>query len=136
MPDHPGIIRLTQMQQAHGFTFNIKPRPVDWLCWVEVSAGKKNWKLLVHDEYHDLNGQKPLVCLFLVLSTLEDYGESDDYLEWCKEYLIKPPELMDYYQSLAAMYQEIEALIGEVDPCISPFDYELRAGEYAALVSG
>lgn len=134
MPNHPSIKKFLQIQEKHQFSFSLGERPIDWLRWVEVKTGTQQWKILVYDESHDLSDQNPLLSLYLTLYTLEDYAETDDYLEWSKENMVKPPEFLDYYRSIATIHAEIKELLGQIDSYISPMDYELRAGEYAALL--
>ena len=53
---------------------------------VEFFVGAARYEVYVNDEYHDLDANKPLLNLCLVLMSLEDYAEEDDYLTWCKSY--------------------------------------------------
>jgi hypothetical protein len=68
---------------------------------------------------------------------LEDYAETDDYLEWCKISYIEPAESrwLDYYRGLSKIYIEIEKVIGSINPIISSFDYEFHADAYSQLCS-
>jgi hypothetical protein len=98
----------------------MKERVFDWLCWVDVKSGDKSWELLVYDEYHDLDEQNPLICLYLCLYTLEDYQDTDDYLQWAKENMIKAPDFIHYYKTLDAVYRDWKNMLGEVKSYISP----------------
>ncbi|MGD1958974.1 MAG: hypothetical protein ACFB2Y_08960 [Fulvivirga sp.] len=90
--------------------------------------------MLVYDECHDLSAAKPLICLYQMLFTLEDYADASDYLEWSKENLIEPPAFIDYYKSLETGYQEIESPLGNIESYIPSMDYELRSGAFDELL--
>jgi hypothetical protein len=107
------------------------------LFFVDLSINGQLWKILVDDEYKDFDTNNPLVCLFLVFNSLEDYKDSDDFLTLSKVYNIDPSDMewSEYYTSLDTIYQEIEKKIGEIDPCISPFDYNLRTGVIQSLMN-
>ncbi|MEM1406264.1 MAG: hypothetical protein AAGG59_05775 [Bacteroidota bacterium] len=131
---HTSFTKLLAIQTEYNLSYVIKERPVDWLCWVEVHSAAKSWELLVYDECHDLSAQKPLICLYLMLFTLEDYADTSDYLEWSKENLIEPPAFIDYYKSLETSYREIKKLLGNIESYISSMDYELRSGAFDELL--
>ncbi len=128
------IVKLRAIREKYQFSFIIKHRPLDWMNWVQVSSGELSWEVLVYDEFHDLKESNDLVCLYLVLNSLEDYKETDDYLAWCKENMITRPDFSEYYKLLGSVYSDFERILGKVKSFISPMDYELRAGEYAALL--
>lgn len=130
----PSLPQLKELQQKLNFHFTLGERPFDWMQWVKVTTGQSSWDLLLHDEFHDLDNDKPLVCLYLLLYALEDYQDTEDYLEWCKEYMIKPPELLTYYNELGSIYAEFEKMVGTIEIFISSMDYQLRAGEYSELL--
>ena len=88
------------------------------------------------DEYRDFDEQKPLVCLFLVLRSLEDFAESTDYLNWCNVYHLNASDMkwLTYYRDLPASYAGIEKQIGPINSFISDLDYQLRSGVFYALL--
>ena len=136
MNHSPGIQQLRILYLKHQFAFEIGDRPKDWLCWVTIKAQFGDCKLLVNDECHDLDPGKPLLCLFLVLYSLEDYQETVDYLDWLKENMLESSdELLAYYRSLDRVITEWENNVGKVDSFISSWDYEMRAGAYAGLLA-
>ena len=49
--------------------------------------------------------------------------------------MVSASDFLEYYRSLDSMYTKIETLLGEVDTCISSFDYYLRAGATEALAN-
>ncbi|MEZ4972480.1 MAG: hypothetical protein R2820_04185 [Cyclobacteriaceae bacterium] len=104
---------------------------------VEVRSASGAWQLWVDDEYNDFDETNQAMCLFLVLNSLADYKESTDYLNWCQQIGINAGDSpwLAYYQSLESAYREIENLLGAIDPCITPLNYQLRSGAFHALAS-
>jgi hypothetical protein len=107
------------------------------LFFVNLSINGQLWKILVDDEYQDFATNNPLVCLFLVFNSLESYKESSDFLTFCKLHNVDPSDVnwLEYYRSLDTIYQEIRKKIGKIDPCISPYDYNLRTGVIQSLMN-
>lgn len=105
---------------------------------VAFSIDDRSWNVYIDDEYNDYSDDNALMNLFLILSSLEDYNESKDYLTWCKQYGIDASELhwLDYYKSLGVIYAEIKSSLGLINPCISSIDYQLRTGVIKSLISG
>lgn len=97
---------------------------------------KKTWQILVDDEYQDFDPEKPLVNLFLTFHSLELYEEADDFLSWSNYFNLDTSnsQLLDYYRSLSNTYREIEQMVGKIDSCITPLDYQLRTGVVTALL--
>ncbi|MCB9196493.1 MAG: hypothetical protein H6598_09740 [Flavobacteriales bacterium] len=102
---------------------------------LKLSIDENSWIIYVDDEYQDLNIGNPMMCLFLVLNSLVIYQESTDYLDWCNQNGINSSELkwLDYYQELSSTYSSIDRILGEIDPCIRPLDYQLRTGVVTSL---
>lgn len=97
---------------------------------VLFSINDKSWQIFIDDEYKHFNPDNSLICLYLILSALEEYKESSDYLQWCKFNNLNASNLnwLDYYKDLETTYLEIESELGEIDACISDYDYTLRTG--------
>ncbi len=104
--------------------------------FVNLSIDGQSWKILVDDEYQDFS-RNILFALFLVFNSLEAYRESDDFMTWSKQNSLDPSNMnyLDYYRTLDSIYMEIQKKIGKIDPCISPFDYNLRTGVIQALMN-
>ncbi|MCW8885073.1 MAG: hypothetical protein OQK12_07430 [Motiliproteus sp.] len=77
---------------------------------LQVNCGRGQFVIPVADESDDIEVGNPVVMLHLVLDTLADYDESDDFLVWCKDLGLPPAEL-------AA--QRVWDEIGEVAPVLS-----------------
>lgn len=130
------IGKLLDWQKLYNFQFELLNKPLDWLCEVKVQLGDKAWLIVVYDEFHDLSEQKPLVTLYLILMSLEDYHQTSDYLEWLKEYQIKQArDFIEYYKSLATTYIDFQQMLGPLDALTNSWDYQHRSGEYAALLA-
>lgn len=108
----------------------------DDLFFVDIAIDQKSWKILVDDEYLDFDLNKPLVNWFLILSALELYAHSDDFLSWTKQQNIDASTMkwLAYYKSLDTIYQEIEKKLGKIDSCISHYEYNLRTGAIVTLL--
>ena len=39
---HTSLTKLLAIQNQYNISYVIKERPVDWMCWVEVSSATKN----------------------------------------------------------------------------------------------
>ncbi|GAB5564989.1 MAG: hypothetical protein Wins2KO_20520 [Winogradskyella sp.] len=102
--------------------------------FVKLTILSQSWNILIDDEFGDFTSKNPIFNWFLVLYALETYKESQDVLEWSNEYNVNPVNLLEYYKELATILNEIEAIIGEIDPLISSFDYTLRTGIINALL--
>ena len=133
--EFPEIKMLKSLQIRHhlkvGLASDVGP-----LLEVTLSTLDASWNLFVDDEYADFNDKRQLLCLFLVLRSLEDYNDEDDYFKWCALYGLNPAEdkRLRYYQVLAKTYREIVSVIGEPDSCINSLDYQLRSGAFSALL--
>ena len=101
----------------------------------EITIEKQSWKIYIDDEYGDCNKDKPLVALYLMLFSLDVYHDSLDYLDWCNQNKINGSDLkwLTYYKSLEKTYSELKQIIGDMDPCIDSFDYQIRNGVIDAL---
>ncbi|NME70866.1 hypothetical protein [Flammeovirga aprica] len=105
------------------------------LFYVDFTIDGQSFKILVDDEYGDFSDGKPLMNLFLVLFSLELYDETEDLLEWSKELYVKPVNYLDYYRELDNNYRKIQSKLGEIDACISSYDYELRTSVIQELMN-
>jgi len=101
----------------------------------EITIEKQSWKIYIDDEYGDCNKDKPLVALYLMLFSLDVYHDSLDYLDWCNQNKINGSDLkwLTYYKSLEKTYSELKQILGDMDPCIDSFDYQIRNGVIDAL---
>ena len=138
MKSYSEIEKLKNYFKKHTIWLKKSSRSVQhYFIIVELTIDDNSWEVLVDDEYNDFSEDHQLMSLFLTLSSLEAYNESNDYLNWCKENGIDPSDsnLIEYYQSLDSIYREIKTILGEIDSCISSMDYQLRTGVIDALIS-
>lgn len=133
--NYPEIDQLHLLQKQKELSISFVHEIKKGLLEVVFKSGTKSWNLFIDDEYGDFKEENQLLCIFLVLKSLEDYAETEDYLEWCKISYLEPGESrwLDYYRNLSKIHNEIEKVLGSIHPIISSFDYELRAGAYSAL---
>lgn len=130
MEQYPEIERLQSLVSEHSITVELLGQAgKSYTHWVKLSVGDKSWKLYVDDEFGDLEHDKPVIGLFLVLSTLLDYSDSEGYLEWCKVSNIESSDKwLDYYRGLSQITRELEQELGSLDPIISQYDYTISTG--------
>lgn len=104
---------------------------VDFLC------NGVHYNLYIDDEYNDFNESNQLLCLYLVLRSLKDYKEEDDFLKWCNLYSLNASDSnwLNYYRSLGFITQAIEKDAGEIKIFITDLDYQLRSGAFYELVN-
>lgn len=105
----------------------------DDLFYVNLSIDGSLFRLLVDDEYLDYSKSNKLMNWFLVLNALELYKESEDLFEWSRALNIDPAIYINYYRKLNVDCSTIESIIGKIDACIRPLDYQLRTGVIEAL---
>ncbi len=105
------------------------------LIHVAFTIDGTTWNLYVDDEYKDFQEDRPVMCLYLVLFSLEMYLESDDFLSWCNQWFLdtKDPKWLQYYRDLGSMTREIEQRLGTIDAHVSDYEYQLRMGVVDAL---
>ena len=139
MTDYPEIQALKAILKKH--TFSIEFLEDDFLfCalshrWVRVQLQKRSFILMVDDEFNDFRLNKPAMNLYLILRELEDYQEEEDILKWCVLKGLQPSDrgVLDYYKGLSAIYTNVKNILGDMDPQISSFDFQLNAGATQVL---
>lgn len=138
MPIYPEIEKLKEYLITFSMAFekHDMPENKEDAFWVQFIINDQSWNIFISDEYQHFNKANPLICLFLVLSALEIYYESQDYLDWCKEEALNATNLnwLEYYKSLEKTYKEIKNVLGEINPHIPYFDYSLQTGLGKALL--
>jgi len=131
------IEQLANLYQKHRISIKINGERKQDLTPVLLGTDTKDYLLYVEDEYLDFNVEKPLICLFLILRTLEDYDDCEDFLAWCRLYNLdsSDPEWQHYYRGLSEIYSALETSWGSVDSYISSLDYQLRSGVFYSLLN-
>lgn len=135
---YPEIDKLARLQE----TFDIRverssPHVDEAFIQVVAYIGDRSWEIYIDNEYGYFNTNKQLVCLYLVLSALENYKTAEDYLEWCRdnELNYSDAKWLNYYRDLGRIYHEVESIVGKIESFISPYDYEFRAGAFSVLLT-
>jgi len=132
--NYPEINKLRESIENHSIEISEPLRHIrNTLFFVRLTVDGKSWEVLVDDEFQDFAKGSLTLRWFLVLFALDLFKEAEDILVWGREHTINPQEFLQYYKDLPTMYSEIEALVGDLDPQISDFDYTLRAGAYQEL---
>jgi hypothetical protein len=137
MKVYPEIEKLKHFLSKGKFSFSKLPSEDPYFFPITFSIDQQSWRVFIDDEYSDYDEKNPLVCLYLVLLALDTYNYAEDYLNWCNGYGLDTSDLtwLDYFKTLEATYNTVEELLGEVDPCISDYDYTLRTGVVDVLLS-
>lgn len=115
---------------AERFPFEVIQTGKKYLIFtiVELKIGRDTWTIYVDDEYQDLLKNKQLFSLYLVLRELQEYSDSDDYLDWCANCGLESNDdhLLAYFRDLGRISREIEAKIGTFELPITDFEYQMR----------
>ncbi len=114
---------------------SLKKANAESFVLAEISIDSNSWQVYVDDEYGDCSKNKPLVALYLILFSLDVYNDSLDYLDWCNQNNLNASEIkwLEYYKSLEKTYSDLNAILGDMDPCIDSFDYQMRNDVIDAL---
>ncbi|CAG5081563.1 hypothetical protein [Parvicella tangerina] len=130
MNDYPEIAKLRSFLDGRKVRFKKLKKDDPYFFPVQLKINQHQWKIYIDDEYEDFNSAKPLSCLYLILLALDTYEYAEDYLDWCNQYNLDAANMkwLDYFKELDKIYHEIEDVLGEIDPCISDYDYTLRTG--------
>ena len=126
---YPEIQRLQQHFRDHSIKIErLTPHERLGMLWVRLTVNNASWNLYIDDEYSDFNEDRQVIALFLVLTALDDYKESSDFLVWAKENFLDASETkwLEYYRSLAKTYNEIKAVLGNLDSQIDYYDYSMQ----------
>jgi len=141
--ENKSIISFSEIEQLKQYfkDFSIKIKVLSYneshdALWVKLKINKQFWEIYVDDEYKDFNPQKPILGFYLILSSLETYKDSPDFLVWAKEnhINISEPKWKWYYSSLEKTYLEIEKLLGRINSHVSCFDYNMHTALGLALI--
>ncbi len=135
--EYPEVNQLIKLQKDYNLSVESLSTEITDFQQVRFYIGKQSWDVYIDNEYHDFNTDKPLVCIYLVLSALEDYSDADDFLQWCRHLGLNASDQkwLDYFRQLARSYNEIEKILGKIDSFINPLDYQLRSGAFSVLSS-
>lgn len=103
--------------------------------WMDFQVDGQKWRLLIEDEFDELESDNQVLKLFLVLSSLEGYEEAADFLEWARdsEQDAADSEVLEYFRSLDKIVPEIKSALGGINPFITSYDYHMNAGAAKAL---
>jgi len=129
MKNYPEIEKLKTTYQSHSISIKkLKRADLEGFVLAEITINNQSWEIYVDDEYGDCAKNKPLIAFYLILFSLDVYKDSLDFLDWCNQNKLNGSETkwLTYYKTLNKTYTEIKAIIGDMDPCIDSFDYQMR----------
>ncbi|MEQ8302916.1 MAG: hypothetical protein RIB47_05965 [Cyclobacteriaceae bacterium] len=135
---YPEIDQLIRLQKTFNMRVEQSSSSTDGsFIQVVLQAGEHFWEIYIDNEYRYFNTDRQLVCLYLVLSALENYETAEDYLEWCRDNELDASDTkwLNYYRGLGRISHEVESIIGKIECFIASYDYEFRAGAFAALLT-
>lgn len=134
MREYPELEKLKAYQKAYDIKIRLLGER-DELLLVNFESKKGSWELYIQDEGKDYDEPNQILCLYLVLKSLDDYKDETDFLAWSNFYGLDDFDVfwLDYYRSLDKIVYEIEFHFGKIDPFINSFDYELRSGAFQEL---
>ncbi|QSE98066.1 hypothetical protein [Fulvivirga lutea] len=133
---YPEISELLELIRKYNIRIQSNLHYKDSLLLVELNINNNEFELYIEDEFNDFTLENQPLCLFLILNSLEEYQESDDFLQWCNQLGLNASSTswLEYYKSLDKITKKIETIIGPIDAKINPLDYQLRAGAFQELV--
>ena len=129
MKKYPEIEKLKSIYQSHSISIKkLKRANLEGFVLAEISINNQFWEIYIDDEYGDCSKNKPLIALYLILFSLDVYKDSLDFLDWCNQNKLNGSETkwLTYFKTLDKTYSEIKNIIGDMDPCIDSFDYQMR----------
>lgn len=135
--DYPEIDQLVKIRKEYCVKVESVTEPaIGSFAMANFWIGDKSWIIYVDNEYGYFDTNNQPLCIYLVLSALAEYKVCEDYLVWCKENELEAPDTrwLNYYKSLGQVYNEVELILGVIDPFITHFDYELRSGAFSELL--
>jgi hypothetical protein len=131
--EYPEIAKLQELKSKHGIQIRVTD---ELLCnrndlrKVVVTIKQRPYSIYVNDEYQDLAIDNPDLHLCLLLRSLEDYKDSQDFLTWCQSLYLDPCEITSrqHHMDLNSICARIESHIGTIDSFVSNSDFELNSG--------
>lgn len=137
--EYPEVTALAEKVRTYSISIERSSAPeiAERLVPVTVRVATQEWTLHIEDEYDDLSRPAPVMHFYLVLLSLEDYQETDDYLVWCSELMIDAnnERLLADYRELGQICNEMEKILGNLETGIAHLHYELRSGPIQALLT-
>lgn len=97
---------------------------------VYFNLGKEKFSLFVDDEYDDFRKNYPILNFCLVLRELEGYEFTSDYEVWCQERFFEKgsDKVKMAFENLKSVTKRAKEILGEIDSCISDWDFEMNTG--------
>lgn len=128
---------LLELRNSRSVVISMRDDGIAHLASTNLIIDQRSWKILVDDEYEDLNPDNQLMCFFLVIRELETYLSEPDFLKWTAQNGsdASNEKLLEYYRELGKTVYEIKEELGEIDSKISGLDYELRTGVIDRLIA-
>ncbi|MCH2233138.1 MAG: hypothetical protein MK078_02710 [Crocinitomicaceae bacterium] len=102
---------------------------------VEFQISGENFSLFVDDEFSDFRKNYPLLNFCLVLRELDGYKYTSEYEVWCQERFFDSSDetIKEAFKNLKYVTNEVEKILGKIDPIISDWDFEMNTGAAQAL---
>lgn len=104
-------------------------------CTVSIKKGSQLFLIPVDDEYEDSPLQNPALLLQLVLFSMDEYEDCENFLVWSTAYSLDKddPFVLDLYTQTSNIVPQLRELIGHDIRGISDYDWQLDAGAAQGL---
>ena len=125
------IAILKFLVKEHQVKINVIEPSIFAANWylVELIIENEVFRIQVDDEYDDFKLNILPLSFCVVLRSLEEYKEAEDFLSWCKRTGIDSNNnALEYFRTLATILSDIENIIEAVDSQISDIEFTTNAG--------
>ncbi len=138
MTQYKSIDILRQAIIKNRLSFEMTNEAQYWtdMCYeaVKIKGWKKEFVMLVGDEYDDIPQGNPMVVLNLILYECEEFENAADYLVWCRDKGLDAsnPLVRAHYDQLRDTVPFLREKLKGVNP-IEHLDWEQDSHETQAL---
>ena len=130
---YPEIDALKKFCTTNHFQLqNITPSKIEGVFVTTILLNKISYKVLIQDEYRDLEIKNTLLHAVLVIREWEIIDDSTDYLDWCRQqgFPANNEVLRQYYQETITNIPQISSYFkdSKLTSFITDLDFQLNAG--------
>ena len=131
--DYPEIEQLNALWVRHKVMVKVdrseQLNDKSYYPLVHFTISGEQFSLFVDDEFSDFKKN------YHLLRELDGYKFTSEYENWCQERFFEPDneQVKSAFENLRSVTEKVESILGEIDPIISDWDFEMNAGAAQAL---